>query len=191
MKLSEAMMLGSVTVKMVPGDINSCALGAAANAVGIPPIPEAFGRDMTRIKAIWKRWPWLQSQQCTCGDVFCTGISSFCIAYKFNRHVCYGTMTFEALVDWVRSVEPACGECCQFECACVKQAEAGPSVSLRDDKYFDEVAHGDVHTAGVALAVRVPGLPGDLYSKAGCGGESVAAGPVRGVPEVRLEHAYP
>jgi hypothetical protein len=31
-------------------------------------------------------------------------------------------MTFEQLVDYVRSVEPSCGECNRFECTCVKSA---------------------------------------------------------------------
>lgn len=59
MRLSEAMMLGSATCKMVPGDWNSCSLGAAANAVGIPRAEGMFG--IQRINAILKEWPWINS----------------------------------------------------------------------------------------------------------------------------------
>ena len=47
MRLSTAMMLGSTTCKMVPADWNSCGLGCAANAVGIP---EATPKTENRAK---------------------------------------------------------------------------------------------------------------------------------------------
>ena len=41
---------------------------------------------------------------------------------KFDHMVCKGEMTFEELVDWVKSIEPECGECNEYQCICVKQA---------------------------------------------------------------------
>lgn len=32
------------------------------------------------------------------------------------------TMTIEQLADWVRSVEPECRECNQFQCTCTPKA---------------------------------------------------------------------
>jgi hypothetical protein len=131
MKLSDAMMLGSVTVKMEAGDWNSCALGAAANAVGIPKevppikcplmgcVVEIHG--VNRAEAIYGRWPWLQEitdyvpqTDFDSEEDFMDQIYGF-----FDDHVCEGKMTFEQLVDYVRSVEPACGVCNEFECSCV------------------------------------------------------------------------
>ena len=61
MKLSEAMMLGSTTCKMVRGDWNSCALGCAGNAVGIANFDTIKGEG--RIFPIYDYWPWLSSQK--------------------------------------------------------------------------------------------------------------------------------
>jgi len=109
MKLSEAMMLGSTTCKMLPADINSCALGCAGNAVGIPLCVAREG-GWQRLQAIQDRWPWLSD---SLSEVIWT---------LFDNHVCCGEMTLEQLVDYVRSVEPACGECNQFECSCPRTA---------------------------------------------------------------------
>lgn len=90
MKLSEAIMLGSTTVKMVPGDINSCALGAACNAMGVGKHHEARvkvrdeGEDnlhwttlagrraglspvidviiLDRYEELRKLWPWIRTE---------------------------------------------------------------------------------------------------------------------------------
>lgn len=98
MRLSTAMMLGSVTCKMVPGNWNSCAIGSAANAVGIPNWGnEGIGRHVL----IWQYWPWLGSL-CSCG---CGSFGSH-IWNAFDDNVCKGKMTIEQLIDWVRSVEP-------------------------------------------------------------------------------------
>jgi len=110
MKLSEAMMLGSATCKMVPADWNSCALGAAANAVGIP-CAKDHTEDSKRIDAIIKHWPWLHI-----GGRY--NPEFYTIWSKFDRLVCNGVMTYEQLVDYVKSVEPDCGECNKLECTC-------------------------------------------------------------------------
>lgn len=99
MRLSTAMMLGASTCKMIPGDINSCALGAALNAVGAARVDGIF--DMSRVVESKRLWPWL-TEICPC----CSFAYGSHIAITFNTKVCKGEMTFEQLVDWVRSVEP-------------------------------------------------------------------------------------
>ncbi len=110
MKLSEAMMLGSVTCKMVPGDWNSCGLGCAGNAVGIPQSERKKGAGRSRL--ICDNWPWLRGYD---GD---GNFWNRRVWERFDFQVCEGKMTFEQLVDYVRSVEPECGECNQFKCVC-------------------------------------------------------------------------
>lgn len=104
MKLSEAMTLGSTITDLRPYHLDHCALGAAANAVGIP-----SSATMRRQRFIVTAWPWLQDNEHMAWDY---------IARKFNAEVCSGRMTFDRLVEWVRSAEPGCGECCRFECSC-------------------------------------------------------------------------
>jgi len=116
MKLSEAMMLGAATCKMVPGDWNSCALGAAGNAVGIP--QSTIGilniMDDLRDRAAWisDYWPWLESKN-SFGDRWMTIIYT-----RFDFSVCPGYETLEQLADYIRSIEPSCGECNRFACIC-------------------------------------------------------------------------
>lgn len=116
MKLSEAMMLGSTTCKMQATNWNTCAMGAAANAVGVPQ-----GIATARLAAIKKIWPWLK------GDSADANFPRFGPAHhlaaiwrRFDNRVVWGEMTLEQLVDYVRSIEPECGECNRFECSCVK-----------------------------------------------------------------------
>lgn len=110
MKLSEAMMLGSATMKMERGEIQSCAIGAAANALGLI----AYDGTRARLVAIFHTWPWLSTNGWVSHD--CSRIITL-----FDHQVCDGEMTFEQLVDYVRSIEPECGECNRFECTCQKQ----------------------------------------------------------------------
>ena len=55
MKLSEAIMLGSSTCKMERGNWNTCALGAAANAIGIERTedPSGLSWDFNRLAKMW------------------------------------------------------------------------------------------------------------------------------------------
>lgn len=116
MKLSEAMMLGSVTCKMEPSNLSTCALGAAANAVGIPtfedlPIPGL------RPAEIAKTWPWLLTARFAPQPPW--RLWGAHIADLFNQQVCRENLTYEQLVDYVASVEPGCGECNERVCSCV------------------------------------------------------------------------
>jgi hypothetical protein len=114
MKLSEAMMLGSVTCKMIPGDWNSCALGCAGNAIGIPKSVMLDG--LGRAEAIRAYWPWLAKTS----QPYVPWSEE--IWQRFDKGVCEGEMTMEQLADYVRSVEPSCGECNVFQCSCPKTA---------------------------------------------------------------------
>lgn len=137
MRLSEAIMLGSTTVQMVATDWNSCALGAAANAIGLPKQITHFKKVNNHIQpetlnprniAIRKVWPWLgensspinlvQFEDTTLHIVRTTWMVQ--IWARFDYGVVEGKMTLEELVDYVRSVEPDCDQCNQFVCSCKK-----------------------------------------------------------------------
>lgn len=115
MKLSEAMMLGSVTCKMEPMDINSCAYGCALNALGVPEEETRLqgGEIVFRYEKVRRIWPW------TTDDGFSMSRLGQSVYEKFDLEVCTGEMSLEQLVDYVRSIEPDCGECNRFECTCV------------------------------------------------------------------------
>jgi len=113
MKLSIAMMLGSATCKMVAGDLNTCAIGAAANAVGSSAMSGNY--DYSRLEAVLSWWPWL-------GPTGYIGEHFSDIAVRFDVDVCDGRMTLEQLADYVRSIEPSCESCCSFDCTCDKAA---------------------------------------------------------------------
>jgi len=120
MKLSDAMVLGTTTCKMKAGDINSCAIGAACNAVGMKEQGDWRGVDgFSRYRESRLVWPWLNSPSPSrYGDAMRN------IYLLFDLEVCEGTMTFEELIQYVRSVEPSCGDCNEFECSCKTEALA-------------------------------------------------------------------
>lgn len=90
-----------------------CMMGAALIAVG-----KAEDENNRNARAVLREWPWLSD------------ISDLETQYAFETEVterfhlvARGEMTYEQLIDYVRSVEPECGECCRFECICAKQSE--------------------------------------------------------------------
>lgn len=118
MRLSDAMILGSLTCKMEPMNLRSCALGAAANACGLVEFkPHSFAR----LDAIFEAWPWLA-----------TNTHRFCheITTRFDKSVCAGAMTIEQLIEYVRSIEPSCGMCNEFRCTCVTSETAEEAVQV-------------------------------------------------------------
>lgn len=128
MKLSTAMMLGSTTCRMEPGEWNTCALGAAANAVGLCPVfsTTLFGQPVdctnVRIDQLNKTWPWLElSLADEPVDEESKGNE---IWRLFDEEVCDGTMTFEQLVDYVSKIEPHCGSCNRYDCRCVQKMDS-------------------------------------------------------------------
>lgn len=100
--LSDAMMLGSTMIELKPCDWLHCAIGVAAQAAGID--MEFAGRT-DRIR---DQWPWLASNN---DERMCE------IMTLFDQRVCRGEMSFEALVQYVASIEPAC-ECGVRDCVC-------------------------------------------------------------------------
>lgn len=131
MKLSEAMMLGSVTCEMKAADLNVCALGAAANAVGLPKKEDCYFGN--RLHVISNRWPWIRETSNGKHGHSDEYVSRFGgnpresswaeqIFYRFDRSVVWErSMSLEQLVDYVRSIEPTCGECNRFECTCAPE----------------------------------------------------------------------
>lgn len=131
MRLSTAMALGRNLCSMEAGNWNSCALGVAGTAVGVPQArviqfkgSVAIGEHPSlynlyemedgdsRSSAIVEKFPWLYST----GN---KGKNWMKILYTlFDDAVTKGSMTFEQLVDYVHSVEPDCETCCKFECSC-------------------------------------------------------------------------
>jgi hypothetical protein len=123
MKLSTAMMLGAATCKMIPADWNSCAFGAAGNAVGVPRVVSDYEGDTSeRFPFLAKVWPWIRVDDDEAFPMQAT-VTASTIWQQFDNLVCTGEMTFEQLVDYVRSIEPECGRCNSFQCTCAKVEE--------------------------------------------------------------------
>lgn len=123
MRLSDAVLAGSLLGGMKANDINHCALGAAGDAVGI----KKQRRDALRPYRYYKilgTWPWLEANEEERGLE---------IMELFDHHVCTGKMTLEMLVEYIRKIEPPCGECCSFDCCCsrVEELEARLTAELR------------------------------------------------------------
>lgn len=120
MRLSMAMMLGSTTCKMEAGNINTCAMGAALNAMGVRPCAR-HGCDWHRVEMMCELWPWLA------GNRGWIAPQATNIIQRFDYQVCEGLMTLEQLVDYVRSIEPDC-DCNRFNCNCKAQQEVATEV---------------------------------------------------------------
>jgi hypothetical protein len=124
MRLSEAMMLGSTMCKLEPCNLNSCAFGSAMNALGIPQTKPEY----LRYTNLMEMWPWLDNTPNErWRELNHLGRDIYA---KFDYEVCNGYMTLEALADYVRSIEPECGDCCKFECTCKSDAVAEPMGAL-------------------------------------------------------------
>lgn len=127
MKLTDAILLGSVFTSAKPRHIDHCALGMAGNAVGIPSTNQLSGKAR-RLFLILDQWPWLRDcryESFTVQDAeFRIGVETYgsWIASTFNERVARefnsSPMTIESLVEQIRAVEPECGECNQFNCSC-------------------------------------------------------------------------
>jgi hypothetical protein len=135
MKLSEYIILGSTAFPpndgdswfgsgALPNDKCGCAMGRAWLAAGrtvqewmgaINSFPDSlinghgYGCSLATF-AFGLQWPWLRNSQPVCGR----------ISQMFNR-VVKGELTIDAIAEYVRSIEPSCGECCKFNCTCHKK----------------------------------------------------------------------
>lgn len=110
MKLSDAMVLGDSLRSRNPDywliGNSGCAMGGAMLAVGKKDDQEKCYRQHTSYtEYMFDQWPWL-------APVHLGEISN-----RFKR-VCEGKETLESLIDYVRSIEPECGECLRFGCIC-------------------------------------------------------------------------
>lgn len=113
MKLSEAMMLGDIaltrssTTWLDRSAGCGCAIGRAYAVVG----GNAFSPSIADFTPLW---PWL-------------GFDELIDISDLFSAVTAAQMTFEQLVDFVRSIEPSCGECNKFECSCAKTEVEQPA----------------------------------------------------------------
>lgn len=116
MRLSDAMLAGSmVWTSHRMNNWNMCAIGTAANAVGITPYRKnsVLGLD-TRFEGIQNHWPWLwDGPDSGREDLWITSIS-----YLFENG-CH----IEDLVEFIRVIEPQC-DCNRFKCRCQDEPEA-------------------------------------------------------------------
>lgn len=103
LRLSDAIALGRMTVDVWEAtNLDGCALGMAANAVGID-------RKYENLKRVW---PWLRNplDKCPAGCFMCSfKSSSLAVGHIFDTHICGGLepkWTLDQLIDWIRSVEP-------------------------------------------------------------------------------------
>lgn len=114
MKLSDAAVLGDSLRKRDPGVYITkthnghcgCAIGGAILAIG--------GNNVEDYPTLF---PWLLDRP---SKRYWNSYANI-ISTKFYE-VMYGTVTFEALIAYIKSVEPGCGTCNRFKCSC-KPAE--------------------------------------------------------------------
>lgn len=121
--LADAIMLGAAITTPAPLNLNHCALGMAANALGIPKADpfiapytwtsEGVIYNRSRFDQIRDRWPWLMYMRAE-GNFFNPSILDSnwnWIADAFNHKVCpevgEPTMTLEELCVEVRKMEAA------------------------------------------------------------------------------------
>ena len=126
MKLSEAMSLGCTMSSTREANWQNCALGIAANAVGLDGCHSGV-----RLLIIGDEWPWLVKNHCYHATKIMTA---------FDTQVLAGTMTMEELIAYVRSVEPQC-DCNTFGCCCARIAHLVPE-NISDEATADCIQAG-------------------------------------------------
>jgi hypothetical protein len=99
MRLSEAMVLGSTLIQFDPGVfyIPSCGRGCL---IGFGEAAVYKGKELDLQRKFYL-WPWLANPVPGSSDNYCSAIG------EMARAIRRGEKTFEEVVDWVRSVEPA------------------------------------------------------------------------------------
>src|ERR1700761_7836111 len=113
MKLSDAIELGlMIPPELKAANMNYCALGKAADAIGLEQDKSVWNGN--RWNNLRKRWPWLKVRG---GWLFSFQLK---IAFLFDRQFSKGDSSLAILktIDYVKSIEPECGECNQFTCVC-------------------------------------------------------------------------
>jgi len=129
-KLSTMMMLGSTMLdqrdaskylEQRDGKWCGCAIGMACLAMG-----ESTGTSRHHL------FPWLSSSPEGTSLSYDLRISSMFRTVCGDTPSIYGDRpmaSLEEIVDWVRGVEPECGECNSFECTCVPAVVAEESTA--------------------------------------------------------------
>jgi len=121
MQLSDAMLLGSTQVKLIPGVLvnkdfsAACGIGAAAIAVGASwedASVDMLAKD-SRTTGSEYIWGWLLHSekfpcQCFSHRSSQSDIAKFVISHIFDMHVfSRSDWTLEQLIAWIKTVEPA------------------------------------------------------------------------------------
>jgi hypothetical protein len=139
MKLSEAMLLGDslrrrtneIYLQQDPeheGEWCGCAVGGALLALGRG--RARLGKPENNVDAKYSIWPWLvEPDLANYGRPFEGSVEHAENVASFEN-VMQGKNSFEQLVDYVRSIEPDCGECNQFQCTCQKQEVAQEQIAV-------------------------------------------------------------
>ena len=129
MYLSDAAVLGDSMRRRNPyiyleedniaGQHCGCLLGGAILAEGLG---VSMGDNRMRAES---RWPWLRDNSIEpVWFIINNGNKYEYIVTIGFFQVCSGKLTFEQLIQWIRSVEPKCAECCRFDCSCGQLEQA-------------------------------------------------------------------
>jgi hypothetical protein len=125
-------MLGMNTLDLSGNDFNCDILGVAANAVGIPRAVWTQESIHERNESILDQWPWLEKQIPVEGkDYYQTRFDE--LSGRFDGE----DGTLGDLLNYIRSIEPECGECNYYDCICVRAEELirqfEPGLPLQDE----------------------------------------------------------
>ena len=121
-KLSTMIMMGSTLLERFDpltylecdeeGKWYGCAIGMACKAVGVPSAKK------------YEMWPWLYELSRN-GFRYVSYVScmfrTVCGLDPMGNSDAPIAHTIEEIVDWVKLVEPECGECNRFQCSCVQR----------------------------------------------------------------------
>jgi hypothetical protein len=115
-KLSSAIISGMQTLRLTPANPDCDIFGTALRVV--EPTPSWPADSATaRYEAILGYWPWLERNIPVPGEDHYRSLMME-IEYRFDQQVCRGYTSLSDLLNYIRSLEPACGECCSFGCIC-------------------------------------------------------------------------